>query len=149
MRPPKNDMVNLPGSISRRKARMKPILAIDPGGTTGIAIKLPTGDYHTCVVNENSEVYEFVVKYNYDKVLVEQFATNNVISKYGLRTAELVGGIEALCWLRKIELVRRMPQHRVICLKQAAIMLKDVPALMDHQIDSLAHLLAYERMHAA
>lgn len=120
---------------------MAGIICIDPGITSGIAYKLGT-IYQTCVANTNVQVYEFLRDYDFDTVIIEQFNASN-ISKYGLRTTEIVGGVEAICWLRHLPLIRRTPAQRIPFLRRAAVMLKDKPH-MDHQIDALAHLLSWE-----
>jgi hypothetical protein len=118
------------------------LMSIDPGITSGIAIKVD-GKYDTCVAHTGAELWEFIRDYNFDTVIIEQFATSSLISKFGLRTAELVGGVEALCWLKSIPIVRRMPAQRIPFLRKAALMLKDT-AIVEHQQDALAHLLAWE-----
>lgn len=122
-------------------------LAVDPGITTGLAFRIGD-DIQTLAVRVDeytpiTEVYDIVVAYQYDWICVEQFQTANVISRYGLRTAELVGAIEALAWVRKIKCYRRTAQHRLPCMNEAQIYLKD-HRVQDHQVDALAHLFAME-----
>ncbi len=117
---------------------MTNVLAIDPGQTTGIALKLK-GKYITCVLNTPEEVWEFVNKLHWDQVICENFTTAGRISSYGLLTVRIIGGIQALCWKQHIQLTMRMPQHRYSKQKQAATM-----ATVIHEQDALAHLLAWE-----
>jgi hypothetical protein len=124
------------------KAESGILIAIDPGITSGVAIKVGT-KYDTCVAHTGAELWEFIRDYNFETVIIEQFSTSSLISKFGLRTAELVGGVEALCWLKNIPIVRRMPAQRIPFLRRAALMLRDT-AIVEHQQDALAHLLAWE-----
>lgn len=121
-------------------------LAIDPGLTTGMAFKTTNG-YHTLWVNRTDvhEIYKFILEHDYQWVAVEQFQTANVISRYGLRTTELVGAIEVLCWLRRIPCVRRTPQSRIPLMHRATDIAHSQGVKVDHQIDALAHLLSVER----
>jgi hypothetical protein len=135
-------MVSLVEFKSKRDNESEILIAIDPGITSGVAIKV-NGTYQTCVAHSGAELWEFIRDYNFSTVIIEQFATSSLISKFGLRTAELVGGVEALCWLKNIPIVRRMPAQRIPFLRKAALLLKDT-AIVEHQQDALAHLLAWE-----
>lgn len=119
---------------------MKNVLAIDPGQTTGIAIKL-NGSYTTCVANSPEEVWELVSKLQWDTVICENFATAGRISTYGLLTVRTIGGIQAICWKYKLPLVMRMPQHRYS--KQAKAKEANIATTI-HEQDALAHLLSWE-----
>lgn len=116
------------------------ILSIDPGGTTGIAIKTD-GRYTTCVCKSDEELWE-LFRNTPDVVIIENFVAE-LISKYGLSTVQLVGGVKALCWTKRIPLIVHPPQKRKAFLEQAKeILSKDHREI--HEVDALAHLLAYE-----
>lgn len=122
-------------------------LSIDPGIASGLAFRTKDG-YETIVIahHEVHEIYKMILEHEYEWVSVEQFQTSNVISRYGLRTAELVGAIECLAWLRKVPCVRRTPQSRIPLLNTAREMLKSKgKPFVDHQCDALAQMLSVER----
>jgi hypothetical protein len=122
------------------------ILAFDPGGTTGIAMRIREGLYQTTTAKEHNEVYALILK-GLDHVVVEGFATGGRISVYGLSTVELVGGITALCYDKGIPLTRHVPQKRRPWLKPARAYLENTMGrgkYVVHEVDALAHLMAYE-----
>lgn len=123
------------------------IIAFDPGMTTGVAIKDNNGDYHTLAIprTEYHEIHGFITEHPWEWISVEQFQTSNIISRYGLRTTELVGAIECMCWLMKVQCFRRTAQARLPRMHVAREMLqaKNV-SYVDHQLDALAQLLSVE-----
>lgn len=125
------------------------VMAIDPGIVSGLAWKI-NGEYRVAVATNPTTVWEFIALAGTrpDLVLVEQFAATH-IARFGLRTVELVGATEALCWANKIECVRRTPQHMIPGVANAVRWLtannKDVKT-MEHHKDALAHIMAYERL---
>lgn len=119
------------------------ILAIDPGGTTGIAVKDRGDQYNTFVCKDEEELWE-LFRSPPTLVIIENFVAE-LISKYGLYTVQLVGGVKALCYLHNIPLVIQMPQKRIAFVKEAKQKLKDQGYRFEiHEADALAHLLAYE-----
>jgi hypothetical protein len=114
------------------------VIAIDPGQTTGLAILLDT-KYLTFTEVTPEEVWNEVNNIKWDHVVCENFTTAGRISSYGLLTVRIIGGIQAICWLKKMPLHMRMPQHRNSKQKQANTM-----ATVIHERDALAHLLAWE-----
>ncbi len=123
------------------------ILSIDPGNHAGIAYKGTDGSYTTTVVLTQEEVYD-LIRLKPDHVVVEKFNAVQ-ISKYGIYTTELVGGIKALCYLLHIPLHVHPPQGRKAFMKEAKDIVNSnggmhLVANKDHEIDALAHLLAYE-----
>lgn len=146
------------------------IIAIDPGQSTGIAIKTDN-DYivenqyvtkvlkhelnqHTAeqVWNLLIDVFEDsqsgsktndVVTWYGIEVVIERFATSGVLSKYGAETIEIVGGVKALCQLYEIPIFVHQPQTRYPFQQQAKEMLSTKKHVI-HEEDALAHLLAFE-----
>lgn len=123
------------------------ILAIDPGGTTGLAYKDEEEKYHTWVRTSPEEVWDQLgARSVYHLVILEQFNPWHAhIDKYGLHTLSIIGGVRALCWEHHIKLVEQPPQFRIKCVKQARQHLEAKHAkFMIHEVDALAHLFAWE-----
>ena len=126
------------------------ILALDPGVTTGVAMKSEIG-YHTLEVRDTKQLWLMVSCGSWDQVIVENFVAQDIY-KYGLHTVRLIGNIEALCWARKIPFttqqnVQRLPyKDRALTLLKAIHEGKKPPR--DHELDSPAHILCWEANHA-
>lgn len=135
------------------------IISIDPGGTTGIAIRMPDNTINTMALASSrgsitaaEELWELVPSAT--QIVIERFATSGLISRYGLATVELVGGVKALCHHLKIPLAVRMPQQRrafqhlaYSSLSQLGLKRSDTGnagTFTVHEEDALAHLLAWE-----
>lgn len=122
----------------------KVILAIDPGGTTGLAWYLQDGIYLTATADSAEKVWEEIDPTSVDTVLYEQFSAS-IISKHGLHTVRVVGGIQALCMYHKIPCIARTAQSRIAFLDDAKDILKYQPGpKTPHQRDALAHILSYQ-----
>lgn len=126
------------------------ILAIDPGISTGIATKINLA-YNTFTTKQNSDVYEIVYEYPWDYVVIEQYSTT-LIGKYGLRTVELVGAVEGLCYIQKLRLIKRNPIQRTPFVPRAKTLMKELELgvglldeVVNHQVSALSHLLGFER----
>src|SRR3990167_8557747 len=124
------------------------IIAIDPGGTTGLATRATYGgqtDLKVCVTETREELFEFIHSVHPTTIIIERFATAGRLSKDGLYTIELVGGVKALCFDHKIPLIIHTPQQRKAWLHLAeAWLVGHYPDHTEHELDALAHLLCYE-----
>lgn len=134
------------------------VLAVDPGGKSGIAIRLDDGKLMTCICEslfnkkagtrqvtyDAKELYEMLMLPTITQVIVETFQAQR-IDQYGLHTVRLVGAIEAICHVRNIPLVKHIPQDRYPFKTEAKMWLQDQkrPYLI-HELDALAHLLRWE-----
>jgi hypothetical protein len=110
----------------------KPILAVDPGGTTGIAVLLD-GTVHTRTFH--------TIK-GRKSIIVENFVTNNMVDKFGLYTIQLVGAIKMFGYMTDTPVYVQMPQYRYSSKKQMTELLKDRDIVI-HERDATMHLLAY------
>ena len=120
------------------------LIAIDPGGNTGIATKID-GIYHTETTPLPDVVFGHINNGDWDVVIYEDFNTSGNISKDGQHTLKLIGGILALCWRRDIKPYRQMPQARMAFLARANGILKKIKdKTTNHEKDALAHLLKWE-----
>lgn len=119
-------------------------LAIDPGKTTGIAIRDNEGPYRTGVILTDKEVWD-LIQPGCEVVIYEAFQAA-VIDKNGLLTVRIVGGIQATAHRLGIPTVRHMPQFRYRFLDDSRAILKEIGLRTtgDHELDALAHLLAFE-----
>lgn len=130
------------------------ILSVDPGGITGLAGNI-NGNYQVWMQPDRRELYDFIRDTPLDVVLCEQFITSNIHShKWGIFTTEIVGGVEAVCYTRRIPFHRRTPNQRapfvhfaIDELKRQGYKKKDDPD--GHMTDALAHLIGWERINAA
>lgn len=121
------------------------VLAIDPGGTTGLAARgLSDLEPTTMTTATPEELWDYVMRFEWTTVVCERFSAQ-VISKYGLYTVRLIGGVEALCRVKQIPFVLRTTQNRKAYMDEAhAHLMKVGRKFVDHQTDALAHLLAWE-----
>lgn len=124
------------------------VVAIDPGGSNGVAIHDEKG-YMTLTLTEPLELWKLLIAMKPDVAVYEDFLTNHRISQDGLHTVRVIGGILALCDLYGWQRVKHIPSHRKAFLRAAENTLKEVEkpknvGTTKHEIDALAHLLAYE-----
>lgn len=132
------------------------LMAIDPGGKSGIAIRLPNGDFVTCIcesifVDEKgkryfdaTQLYDMLKTDGITHVVVETFQATT-IDKHGLHTVRLVGAIEAICYYRGIPLTKHMPQDRYpFKLEAKQLLIEKKTKYLVHEFDALSHLLRYE-----
>lgn len=122
----------------------KPIIAIDPGHSTGIAIRTPSGDWSTATLTSKESLWSLFKEYAFEIAIVERFSAQ-LISGPGLDTTELVGSIEGICYIKEIHFIRHTPQFRYPWLPQAKMMLSNLrQPFTKHENDALAHLLGFE-----
>lgn len=121
---------------------MKTILAIDPGGTTGIALRTKDGQLHTTTTKTMEELHEVLNWPGIEQVVFEGFAAET-ISRHGLYTVQLVGMIKGVCLQLGISSKVQMPSYRRPFLHKAKEALEGRRVVV-HEIDACAHLLRYE-----
>ncbi len=124
------------------------ILSCDPGGTTGIAMQIVSPDrqqrlVQTMTTSTPEELYDLVARYTWDTVLCERFSTAGRMSAIGIYTIQLVGGVHALCHQFKVQFIYRSPQNRKAFQDDAAKYLLPTKHVI-HEVDALAHLLAWK-----
>jgi hypothetical protein len=120
------------------------LLALDPGGTTGVAIHDERG-IMTRVTHKPWELYDLIENLHPDTCVFEDFHTVGHISTDGLYTVRLIGGVEAVTNRLSIPTILQHPQERYPMLPPAKAMLKaSGRKYLVHELDALAHLLLYE-----
>lgn len=122
--------------------RYRNVISIDPGGTSGVAVRGRDGTILTAACKSPEQVYELVSADGVEQVVIERFAAQ-LISKYGLHTVRIVGGVYALCWHLGIPYKEHSPQDRYPFKKEAREILKGRPVVI-HEIEALEHLLRWE-----
>lgn len=126
----------------------KNVLSIDPGGTTGLAIRNRNNitedrNWMTAVCTEWEELCDLITE-GLEYVVIENFKAEH-ISTYGLHTVRLVGGTMFVCRKLDIPLVIHQPQDRRSFITDAREMLVARGGkFMTHEVDALAHLLKWE-----
>lgn len=135
-------------------AESKPIVWFDPGEHVGIAWRNPDGTLDAKMLHfDLPNTYAFITKPPHPKIVgFEDFETAGNISKAGLYTVRVVGGIQALCLHYNIPCVLQIPQARYAFRTEAANILtaqrKSSRKWVVHEMDALAHLLAFEQRQA-
>lgn len=108
------------------------------------------GELHTIAVTTNNEVLKMIRKMEF--VVFEQFATSGRLSSPGLATIMLCGEIVGWCKANKIPYEAAIPQNRYTFMKEAQGAVGPDGLIMPsnvakHEVDALAHLLAWEYRH--
>lgn len=121
------------------------IIALDPGGSTGVAVRLPDGSWVTDTITDPADLWDlFRAPVGPPDICVfEIFTTGGRVDKWMIYTIELVGGIRAVCYVQGVMTFHHSPGKRYPWLQQAERMLKG-QGHTRHEVDALAHLLAYE-----
>lgn len=124
------------------------ILAIDPGGTTGLAMRVGD-DITTVAIKDPALMYKLVYKWceNEDALVVCEDFRAQKIDHYMLDAIKLVGGIQSICCVTNTKLVMQYNTIRAKWAQQDAHkFLKERGArFVIHEEDALAHLYVYEQ----
>lgn len=118
-------------------------VAIDPGGTTGFAVKV-VSEYHTCSLTTPQELWDMLSGYKPDIVAFETFYTGGMVDINMIRTIELVGSIKGICHILKVPAHPQQPQARRAFQLDARQILRGQRGKTVHEEDALAHLLRLE-----
>src|SRR3990167_1416896 len=104
------------------------ILSIDPGITTGLAVRYTDGILRVSSTRSPEDLWRLIDRLALDAVVCESFATAGRISRYGLQTVRLIGSIQHACWQRSVRLVEQPPSFRYQQLRQATSRAPEGPA---------------------
>lgn len=123
----------------------KSVIAFDPGGTTGIAVLVPDGSMHTAIALTPEQCWDFIKPETVDLVIYENFVAIT-ISKYGIHTLKIIGGIRALCWKYNIPIIQKQPSARKCMLLNAREYLTKTKGdtFVVHEVDALSHLMVWD-----
>lgn len=133
-----------------------PVLAIDPGGTTGIAVLLPNGELLTTTFRTikgsapprktvefvPTEFFKFLQATKWQLIIVEGFFADNMINNFGLYTIQLIGAIKMFGHLTRTQTYVQPPQYRYSARKQMTTLLAGRSVVI-HERDATMHLLAF------
>lgn len=122
------------------------ILAIDPGSRyCGIAVY--NGKYNTMEIEGNYQlVWQLAINGQWSHIVCEDF-TAKMISRYGITTVRVIGGIEAICMTRNIPLNRPQAGARIPYKARAEQLLVKIHGHLpprDHQLSALSHMLRFQ-----
>jgi hypothetical protein len=119
------------------------LFAIDPGGSTGIAVKID-GNYHTATIKKPEELWDMLSNYKPDTVAYEDFIGSGQRDVNINGTLQLVGSIVGICHVLGIKSIKNQPQARRAFIQDARKLLSGQQAHTVHEVDALAHLLLLE-----
>jgi hypothetical protein len=130
-------------------------MAIDPGGTTGLAFRMPDLSVQTCKAQTQEQVWDYFIDIKPpDQVVLEEWQYfDGKVTPAGNFTADLCASIIGICYIMKIPLALRSPASRQPFQQQAEEWyrrqnhIKTVQKIHSHECDALAHLLTWEYMH--
>lgn len=124
------------------------IIGIDPGVSTGVALAFYHMDewhYQSATHTEVGSVLDLIAP-PVALVLIEQFSAQ-LISKYGLHTVDLIGGVKALARYHDIPCVTQTPTQRKPYLEYARSLVAPSANItrteQRHEIDAMAHVVRY------
>lgn len=129
-------------------AKKATILGIDPGVTTGIAIATWANNKWHFITSTHTDVRTVweLIDEPIDVVIVERFSAS-LISRYGLHTVDLIGGIKALAWSHGIRVEEDTPTQRkpymAYARSRVALSSDVAPHEQRHEVDALAHVIRY------
>lgn len=129
-------------------ANLPTILGIDPGMSTGVALAfLDMGVWHyESATHTSIETVLDLIAPPVALVLIERFSAQ-LISKYGLHTVDLIGGVKALARYHNIPCVVQTPSQRKPYLEHARTLVPPNTHItrteQRHEIDAMAHVVRY------
>lgn len=130
------------------------LIAIDPGITTGVAIRVE-GRLHTCVVDayKLEDLFDIIDVIAPQQIVIERFiigGSNVSMNPERLKTIELVGEVKGYCRAKQIECETATPGQRHSHQHESE---RNIGGLIPkgkvavHEADALAHLFAWEYRH--
>src|ERR1044072_1900129 len=130
-------------------------MAIDPGGSSGVAVRLPDGKLAIKKFQTQEAIWDYLRpdEPRLDVVIIEEWQYFEGIARpEGVLTAGIVESVKGICYVLGIPISLRTPGSRMAYLKKAKEYLRKTrPGWVDskpnsHECDALAHLLAWEEI---
>jgi hypothetical protein len=123
-------------------------MGIDPGVSTGVAFAYYTNGAYEYTTNTATSVQEVWDQIAWPvKVLIVEEFNAQLISKYGIHTVEVVGGVIALAYKAGITVIRDTPQQRrpYIAYARAHVPPREHITVHEqrHEVDALSHVVRY------
>jgi hypothetical protein len=124
------------------------ILGVDPGVSTGICLAHYVGGKYRYITSTHTDVKSVwdLIDVPVEVVIIERFHAQ-VISKYGLHTVDLIGGIKALADRAGIRVIEDTPTQRKPYMTYARFIVPHNPSItrteQRHEIDATAHVVRY------
>lgn len=129
---------------------LKKIIAIDPGISIGIAIKIDEV-YITCTLSDPDHLKNFIL--GSKQVIYEDFGIFYArrfgqVDANGLETLRRIGRIIEICNELNIPCIKQHPQNRLAWIARAKEAFKSGKIFSKnhtiHEVDALAHLFSWE-----
>lgn len=129
-------------------------VAVDPGPHTGLASIDDDGNYDTAMFhNELGNVIDWIVIKEPEEIVIERFVPfaqgpyQNRMDRNRLDTVEIQGAILGLAHMLNVRVRWHTTQVRMPFIAPARQILKVGKAKIDsHEVDALAHLLAWQEI---
>jgi hypothetical protein len=138
------------------KVTWKYTMAIDPGGTSGLAFRMPDGE----IITARAVTFEQVLDYflgdihKPEQVVLEEWTYFSMkVTPQGALTADICAGVRGVCYVQHIPLALRVPAARQPMQDAAERWYKQtkkkrtIAKIDSHECDALAHLLTWENLH--
>lgn len=132
------------------------LLAVDPGGNIGVALRLPNGSIATHRLQTQELLWDYFVSGSPlpDHVIVEEWTYRDGIARpEGVLTASLVSSLRGICYVLNIPIALRTPGSRYGYMDEATKWYQKRYSVTkpnkghSHEIDALAHLLTWEHQY--
>jgi hypothetical protein len=98
-------------------------MAIDPGGTSGLAFRLQDGQILTCKAQTQEQVWDYFLGdiQRPEQVVIEEWSYfSGKVTPEGNLTADICASIRGICYILHIPLALRVPAGRSSIRKRKA-----------------------------
>lgn len=130
-------------------------VAVDPGGTTGIAIRVHDGTLFTFTTDTPEDLWRVVLDNKPDVLIIEWWSYfKGTVTPAGEYTAGLCHSLEGVYFTLGKRPYKHLPKERLSPIdytKIAKLQLKKLYQrdFVIHEVDALSHLLLWEARHGS